>query len=51
MRATLADAQFDFWTDLAELYLRPLQKFELSYPPSRVVGGGVITSVQATWPA
>lgn len=39
-----ADARFDFWVDLAELYLAPGQDFELRYP-TRVVGRGLVTSV------
>lgn len=41
---SLRGARLDFWVDLAELYVREGQPFELGYP-NRVVGRGVVSSV------
>jgi hypothetical protein len=42
--ARFVNARFDFWVDLAEIYLGPGQEFELCYP-NRVVARGLLTSV------
>ena len=48
--ASIVHAQFDFWADVAEVYIAPGQAFELCYP-NDVVARGMITSVFPVTPA